>query len=420
MTAPFRLGPWRVSFQWATSLALLLLPFLRVGGESALRVDLPRRTLLAFGSALRLEEASLFLLLALAVVLGFLLSTLVLGRVWCGWACPQTTLSDLAEAFAARLGARREAGAFELRGAQAPLFHAFCAALGLLVGANLVWYFVSPYDFFPLLRSGALPAPAAATVAAMGGAVYLDLAFVRRRFCRTVCPYGRLQAALVDAGTLTLGMLPDAAPRCIACRACLRACPTGIDVREGDQAACIACGRCRDACAEVMERRGEPGLIGYTFGRAGRGARALLTPRTAAAALATAAALGGFGVALSARAPLALSVRQAAAPPRVLPDGAAAVFFTAYASNRTRAALELALTAHEPQGRALELRGPVAPVALGGGARRQLDFALVAPPSPEPRPVVFRLAAPGGKGPAAEARATVGPTGPPGDREGRP
>jgi len=406
MSTSLRLAPWRRAFQWAVSLTLLLLPFLRVDGESALRIDLPTRTLLAFGNSLRLEELYLFLLLVIGSVLGLLFLTLVFGRVWCGWACPQTTLSDLVEGVARLLGASVRGGRLTARTWQLPLLHVLYATLAALVAANLVWYFVSPYDFFPLLLRGALPGPAVAALALVGAAVYLDLAFVRRQFCRTVCPYGRIQTALVDAGTLTLQVLPGQADRCIECRACVRACPTGIDIRDGYQVECINCGRCRDACREVMGRRGEPGLIGYTFGIAARGPRALLTPRTAAVALATVALFTALALAASSRAPLGLSVRVAAAPPRSLPDGVTALFFTAYASNRTRHRQDLLLTARTDDGAALEVRGPAHFIPLEPGSRQQVDFVLVAPDSARAYPVVFRLSASGGT-PAVEARATV-------------
>ena len=91
------LGPWRRSFQWFMSLLILLLPWGRIDSASVLRIDIPSLSLHLFGTTLRIEELYLLLFFSLALVLLFLLITLVFGRVWCGWACPQTTLSDLAE-----------------------------------------------------------------------------------------------------------------------------------------------------------------------------------------------------------------------------------------------------------------------------------------------------------------------------------
>lgn len=420
VTRSHRLGPWRRTLQWAATVALLLVPFVRLGGESLLRVDLASRSLLFFGRVLRLEELYLFLLVVVGVLLSWLLVTLVFGRVWCGWACPQTTLSDLVEWFSRRIGARVRGGSIIARPWQIPLLHGFYGALALLVAANGVWYFISPYAFFPLLVRGALPGPAVGALALLAAAVYLDLAFVRRDFCRTVCPYGRLQSALLDAGTLTLRLLPEEADRCIQCRSCLRACPTGVDIREGYQVACINCGRCRDACLEVMERRGEQGLIGYTFGLEGRGPRALFTPRTAVVTLAAVAVLSALALAASTRAPLGLSVRRTAAPVRTLAAGGRAVFFTGYASNRGQQPVRVTVTARGPDGGPLEVRGLAVDVPLGPGEHRQLDLAVVLPSdTPAPvYPVTFRLEAPGtGQAVETDVQLHLAPTSrPPGGR----
>src|SRR5512136_440770 len=93
-----RITPQRETVQWLSTLLLLLIPFVRVGGESLLRLDASSRTLHFFGAAIRIEEFYLVLLIILVFVFAFLFITMVFGRVWCGWLCPQTTLTDLVEA----------------------------------------------------------------------------------------------------------------------------------------------------------------------------------------------------------------------------------------------------------------------------------------------------------------------------------
>jgi cytochrome c oxidase accessory protein FixG len=371
------LGPWRCRFQWLTTLALLAIPWVRIDGGSLLRLDLTTLTLHLAGLALQIEELYLFLLFCIALVLVFLLTTMVLGRAWCGWACPQTTLSDLAEWAARQLGLR-----ITPRGLAGSLWRKlvlqfFFLLLALLVGANLVWYFITPYEFLARMLAGTLGPAATTTLIVTAATVYLDLALVRRLMCREFCPYGRFQTVLVDPGTLTLRFHPDHAVRCIQCGACVRACPMGIDIRRGFQIECINCGRCLDACREVMTRR-QDGIIRYTFGLEGRGWRALLNPRILLVAVACVVVVTGFMAAALSRPQATLKLaRSASAAPRPLEDGRMVTFFTGVVANRTRELLIASLQARTDTGTPIELRGPVTAVAIPRGERRHLDFAVV-------------------------------------------
>ncbi len=373
------LGFWRRTGQWSATLALLLIPFVRIDGASLLRLDLPSRTLLAFGRAWSIEELYLLLLLGVGLILLFLLVTLVLGRVWCGWACPQTTLADLAEGLARLLGLRSQGGRIDGKTTRKLLLHLLLAALSLLVAANLVWYFVSPYEFFPRLLAGEAGFAVHLSLALVAAAVYLDLAFLRRLVCRDFCPYGRFQAAMVDPGTLTLRFHPDEAPRCIRCSACVRTCPMGIDIRRGYHIECINCGRCLDACRQVMASRGQAGIIRYTFGTAGRGLRALLNPRPVLLLAAFLGAAAILTVAALQRPELLLKVERTAAAERVLADGSRAGFYALYLTHRGGEAAVFRLLAETRAGVPLEIRGPDLNLLLQPGERRRLALALVTP-----------------------------------------
>jgi cytochrome c oxidase accessory protein FixG len=390
---PHRLGPWRQFFQWSCTLTLLATPFVRIDGRSLLRLDLPTLSLEAFGHTFRIEELYLFLLLAIALVLLFLLVTLALGRAWCGWACPQTTLVDLAEGFARLIGVRVTAGHMEANGWQTVLLQFFYLAVSLLVAANLVWYFVSPYDFFARLLAADLGGGILLTMAVTAGIVWLDLAFVRRLLCREFCPYGRFQTVLVDPGTLTLRYHPDEAARCIRCNACVRACPTGIDIRRGFQIECINCGRCLDACREVMALRGEPGIIRYTFGLEGKGLKALFNLRMGLVLVALAGVTTALVLSIVQLPGASLKLTRTAAAPRLLEDGRLVNFFTVYVTNRATEAGAFTLDARLTDGSPLEIRGSTPDLHLAAGERRRLDFALVAPAvSPgKSVPAVFAL-----------------------------
>jgi len=393
---PTLLAPWRRRIQWLTTLLLLLLPWLQAGGNSLLRIDIPQLRLYLFGQVLHIEELYLVLLFSLALALGFLLVTVVLGRVWCGWLCPQTTLSDIAEGLARRLGLKPRRRGFSGPLWRQALLHAAYLLLGFLVAANLLWYFIEPWRFFARLAAFDLHYASWIVLGGTAGLVYVDLAWVRRLLCREFCPYGRFQTALVDRSTLTLRLPETELARCIDCGSCVRACPMGIDIRQGYQVECINCGRCLDACRQVMARRGEPGLIGYRFGTAGEGAKALLNPRVLLPAVGMLVLLIGLGVALQGRAVVSLKVAVShTAPPRQLADGQTATFFNAWVNNRSRTPAVYTLQARRlDDGTPIELKGQLR-ADLAPGENRRLDFVVLTPA--EPLAIRLQLAAADGK-----------------------
>jgi cytochrome c oxidase accessory protein FixG len=378
------LGPKRAAVRWLTSLAVLLLPFIQPGGVSLLRLDLPARTLFFFGGRLRLEEFFLLLLATLLLVFAFILLTLLFGRVWCGWLCPQTTLVDLAEFLERRLAG--------LRGGKV-LLQLLLLIVSVVVGANLVWYFLTPQEFFARLASGNLGAVAGYTLAITATATWLNVVFVRRTLCTSVCPYGRVQLLLTDNNTLTLEFDPQEGSRCIRCGACVRACPTGIDIREGLQVECINCGRCLDACRQVMAKRHEPGIIHYTFGRTAEGSGRPLNAKTVAIGFLVLLLAGALAVSLARRQEVTLVLQQnPLAAPRPL-DGGSANFLTANLENRSPEPRTVTLAVVAPAGYTARLVGPVRGIYLAPNENRRVDFLLqLTPPPAAPVPIRFGLA----------------------------
>jgi cytochrome c oxidase accessory protein FixG len=381
MNNKFRfIGPWRRLFQWATTLLLLFLPWLEADGKSLLRIDIPGLNLYLFGQVLRIQELYLVLLATLIFVLGFLLVTVVLGRVWCGWLCPQTTLSDVAEWAARRLGLTVKHNRLHGYLSSKVLVQGVYLFLAFLVAANLLWYFIPPRQFFARLVVFDLHYATWITLVLTGLLVYLDLAVVRRLMCSAFCPYGRIQTAIVDKATLTLH-LPDAEmEHCIECGSCLRTCPMEIDIRDGYQVECTNCGRCLDACRQVMVKRGEPGLIRYTFGLHGEGAMGLLNPRVLLPAITILALLATLCVALVDRPVASLKVAVShTAPSRQLANDQIGTFFNAWVNNRSQEAAAYTLQARKKEsGTALTLKGQLR-AELTAGENRRLDFMLVTP-----------------------------------------
>lgn len=248
---------WRRLLRILHSLLLPGLPFLRVNNESALRFDIPSLRLHFFGTTLWMDE--FFIVLVATLFLTFLIvsMTVVFGRIWCGWLCPQTVLTDLTDSI------DRAYGKGVMRGIWGYLW-AFI--LSIVVGASLIWYFVSPYEFFSRLLKWNLGGIIWGFWIVFTGIVFLDLIFLRRRFCATVCPYAKMQGMLFDNRTLTIAFDTKRQDECMDCRACVQVCPVQIDIRQGANIACIQCAKCVDKCGEIFKRKDKKGLINYFWG----------------------------------------------------------------------------------------------------------------------------------------------------------
>lgn len=383
-----RIAPKRKAVQWLTSLLILIIPFVSLDGESLLRLDATSRTLLFFGSRIRVEEFYLLLLVALLLVFSFLFITVVFGRVWCGWLCPQSTFSDLAEYLARKLQLLLP------RALSRTLRYLLMLLFSFLVAANLIWYFIPPREFMQRLMSGTLGVIAGTTLATVLLLIFLDLVFVRRKFCKTICPYGRIQLMAMDNSTLTLEMNPESAGSCIRCGACVRACPMQIDIREGLQVECINCGRCLDACRGVMEKLNkDQGLIHYSFGSRSKGrGRPLNTGSLLLAGMIIAlSALLCYGI--TTRSAATLKVQQSGnGETRSLPDGSLVNFYRAYVGNRSAKAAFFDLTVTPLPGYETTLLGPANHISIGENTSRRIDFTIRIKPAPTaPQQVELRL-----------------------------
>lgn len=286
---------------WRTLAGLLLiavyvgLPWIPVNGNPACFLDLAKGQFHFFGLTFLSQDLwiAFFLITGLAFSL-FYVSALF-GRVWCGWGCPQTVFLDVArrlerwcegDAPARRAldAAPGGLGKFLRRTAK----HALYALLALVLAHVALSYFVSLPRLYRMMHE----APAQnwggfLFVFGIAGALWFDFAWFREQFCIVLCPYGRLQSALIDDDSMVIGY--DArrgeprgrkgtggAGACVDCLRCVQVCPTGIDIRQGLQMECIGCAACVDACDRVMDKLARPrGLIRYDsmHGFAGRKTR---------------------------------------------------------------------------------------------------------------------------------------------------
>lgn len=376
------IGPWRRAFQLGLAGVVALIPFLGVNGTALLRLDIPALTLELLGHRFRIEELYLVWLFVLGLIFLFLLVTLILGRVWCGWACPQTGLADLLEKLEKSKGLR-------------PFRHLITLAVSLWAGATFVWYFVAPADFGSRLVTGQLGGWPLGTTLVVAALVFVDFTVIGRLFCREFCPYGRFQSLLVDRGTLCLQAPAEHLKRCIDCKACLRACPTGIDIRQGYQIECINCARCLDACRRVMAGRGEEGIIRYTCGEGDLGWRAMLTAKSLSLALIV-LVLGLSTVFLATRRASATFKigRSSQVASRLTEGGHQLTFFSGSITSRRQTPQQFTVSVSSQTGEALTIKGSTR-FALDGNEKRDIALAVDSPiiTGPESSPITFILQA---------------------------
>jgi cytochrome c oxidase accessory protein FixG len=259
------------------------LPFVRVGGKPAVLLDVVNRHFVLFGRTFLATDGVLLMLLMLSIFVSILLITAIVGRAWCGWACPQTVYMELLFRPLERLfeGPREAQLQIDRKSGSARRAAKNVVYLGLaFVLANV---FLSYFVGTTALRHWVFEAPAQhpggfSVVMVTTGLVFFDFAYFREQMCTVICPYARLQSVLLDPKSLLIGYdSKRGEPRskgkakveghgdCIDCRACVTTCPTGIDIREGLQLECIACGQCADACDSIMDRiKKPPGLIRYS------------------------------------------------------------------------------------------------------------------------------------------------------------
>lgn len=336
-----------------------LLPVIPVNGHPAVFLDVVHRKFHLFGLTLMFQDLWLLFFLISGTGFALFLVTAIVGRVWCGWACPQTVFLDHVIRRIERwtdgdAAARRQldaapwtTGKILRRVVKHSLFFLFAALLAHL----LLSYFLSlPSLWSMMVRSPFENWKSFVFVFGLTGTLYFDFAWFREQFCIVLCPYGRLQSALIDDNSVIVGYderrgeprgkAGTAAGDCVDCRRCVQVCPTGIDIRQGLQLECIACAACVDACDAVMTKLERPkGLIRHASlnALAGRPAK-FFRPRLLLYLFFAAAGTAVFVVAASLVSPVVLSVTRMAGAPYVRDEGAIRnTFMVRLANKRTGA-----------------------------------------------------------------------------------
>ncbi len=367
--------PWRPArrlVQLAFMALLVAAPFLNI-----FRFDLPSLRLIVMGRPIWPQEFYFFLLLVLMFIFFFTAVTLVLGRVWCGWLCPQTLLSEAAHWVSGFIAQRR--GPARVLGMGLAVLA--LAGVGLGLGFTALSYLISPSDLWMTLRQGRWPTLLWLAGGLTAAAVIGDIAFLRHKFCQVACPYGMIQAFLTDQNTLRVRFLTERARDCINCYRCSLVCPMALEPRKQKlQLECINCAECIVACEEVLRPRGLAGLIEFSFGqpasRRRQGRRFPFSGKALVASAVFVAYAVAFVYLVWTRAPVAL--RVAAEPLRSV-EAAGGVVRAAYrveVSNRTAAADVYAITVAGLPEDTVRATPAVLAVAAGQEARATIEVAL--------------------------------------------
>jgi cytochrome c oxidase accessory protein FixG len=250
--------------------------------DQAVLVDLAHRRFFFFMIEIWPQEFYFVAGLLIMAGLGLFLFTSAAGRVWCGYACPQTVWTDLyilVERWVegdrnARIRLFRQKWDTE-KIRKRLVKWAIWLLIGLATGGAWIFYFTDAPTLARDLVAGTAHPVAYTTMAILTATTFAFGGFAREQMCIYACPWPRIQAAMMDEDTITIAYRdwrgePRGKPGvagngdCIDCLACVNVCPMGIDIRNGQQLACITCGLCIDACDEMMDRVGKPrGLIGY-------------------------------------------------------------------------------------------------------------------------------------------------------------
>ncbi len=389
------------------------LPFVRVGGKPAVLLDVPAREFHLFGRTFFATDGALLMLLMLTIFVSIFLLTAVLGRAWCGWACPQTVYMELLFRPLERFieGGYREQKRLDREGpnARRVVKYVVFALLAVVLANVFLSYFVGTHRLARWMTSTPWDQPAGfAVVAVTSGLIFADFVFFREQMCTVACPYARLQSVLLDPRSLVVGYdarrgEPRGAGKsragkgdCVDCGACVAACPTGIDIREGLQLECIACTQCVDACDSVMRKFQRPeGLIRLDaqYALAGREKRSL--PRRVRLYIYSAVLaglLGGLLVLGGGGAGPDVTLLRGIGAPFVVEGESVRNQVRIKIQNRSTRDARFTLALEEPAG--LQLIAPENPLPVRGERRQDTSVFVTAPKAlfvAGELPVVFSL-----------------------------
>ena len=283
-------GKYR-SFKWLAASVWLIFfigPYFRWNGEQAILLDIPARQFHIFDITILPQDVWMLSLVLLFFAILLAIVTSVAGRVYCGYFCFQTIWVDIFTLLEAKLEGspaqrnRLDKAPWTLKKIRIKsIKHAVWIAIGLLTGIGFCAWFTDAYQLWVSIFTLSAAIEVWISLLVFTGGTYLFAGFMREQVCLWLCPYARIQGVMYDQETILptydvkrgeprgkLNKRDTAAKKqgdCINCNLCVAVCPTGVDIRQGQQEGCITCGLCLDACDSIMDKIDRPrGLIRYT------------------------------------------------------------------------------------------------------------------------------------------------------------
>jgi len=280
---------WRWALVWLTQLVFYAMPWLPWNGRQAVLFNLESQRFFLFGLTLYPQDLIYLTVLLVLCALALFFFTAVAGRLWCGFACPQTVYTQIFLWIERRVEGdhharkRMDGAAWSAeKVARKAGKQALWLGLSLWTGFTFMGYFTPIQALAATVPTLGMGPWEAFWILFYGLATYANAGYLREQVCKHMCPYARFQGAMFDRDTLIIGYDPargearGSRPRtadaqalglgdCIDCKLCVQVCPTGIDIRDGLQSNCIGCAACIDVCDSVMDKMNYPrGLIRYS------------------------------------------------------------------------------------------------------------------------------------------------------------
>ena len=274
----------RYIFFACITLFVFILPFIRINDAQLFLLSFDKSRVDLFFTKFDMQELYLMPFLFITLFLSIFFLTTLAGRVWCGWSCPQTIFRtlfrDLLQTKILKIRKNIQNKQNEPQGQilKRAIAVGIWSVLALIIAANFMWFFVPPFEFLAYISDPAEHKILLAFWLGIAAWLVYDVVILKENFCVYVCPYARVQSVMFDSDTIQViynqkrgGVIYEGREKfkkpkedgalCTGCEACVRICPTHIDIRKGMQLECINCLECSDACAKVMGHFNESSLI---------------------------------------------------------------------------------------------------------------------------------------------------------------